>query len=325
MLEKSYQNLPTSPDITNDLAETGGLVTEKFCAPSKQFQLAIAAADGCATDSDQEGGETNFSKLQEALDYCAENYKEPIIYTTTATTGNTTLTVVATLEYSSIYDEYYGTVTSMNAALESENSALRASVSVASAGFSSNVLANSTTLTDSDSAAATATSPSSESANDGENGRSSSTAAIAGSVVGGVLFLVTCFTIIFLIRCRRRRHLQRNNIDGPASDHHEKPQLHSDDIKPEREELTGSLAPNLMLEKQGAYSELPANEEVATSRGLASEMPANESVAGEMETTENEMRTLDRLLAGSTQVSFASDARVETQVSGVSQESRSGE
>lgn len=104
--------------------------------------------------------------------------------------------------------------------------------------------------------------------------------------------------IFLFIRRHRRRQGKAQFHDEP----HEKAQLHSDDIKPDRMELTGSKVPQSMLEKQTVLSELPANEEIMRHNESAEEMPSNETPGHEMETTENEMRALDRL-TGTTQVS----------------------
>lgn len=98
------------------------------------------------------------------------------------------------------------------------------------------------------------------------------TAAIAGGVVGGVGFLGIILGIAFFIRHHRRRH--RTSTSVTPGNPHEKAQLHSDDIKPDRRELAGSKVSQNMLERQTVVSELPANEEVRRKDGLLEEMPS---------------------------------------------------
>jgi hypothetical protein len=126
-----------------------------------------------------------------------------------------------------------------------------------------------------------------------ESHRDSHTAAIAGGVGGGVggLVLLVLFVVAFLVRRRRKRLLAK---ERPPSVH-EKPQLHSDDVKPDRKELEGTRAARDMLERHPEeVAEMPTNEEVP-SHDL-NEMPSNETPGHEMETTENEMAALDRMV-----------------------------
>lgn len=142
------------------------------------------------------------------------------------------------------------------------------------------------------------TDPTSPRADGGQStSRSLNTRAIAGGTVGGVTCIALIVGLFFFIRRHRKRKFQPGNEERT-----EKAQLHSDDIKPDRKELFGSKVPQDMLERKTVLSELPANEEVIRRNGQLEELPSNEPVGQEMETTENEMRELDRL-AGSTQVS----------------------
>lgn len=84
--------------------------------------------------------------------------------------------------------------------------------------------------------------------------------AIAGGVVGGVLgLLLICIGFFFLHRRRKRRRIRT-----ALAARWEKPELHSHDVQPNREELEGSRVPRDMLEgkQQSALAELPANEDV---------------------------------------------------------------
>ncbi|EXJ88602.1 hypothetical protein A1O1_05532 [Capronia coronata CBS 617.96] len=123
----------------------------------------------------------------------------------------------------------------------------------------------------------------------------SHTTEIATGVTGGVLGLVVIVTIALLVRRRRRK--RRAAARGQASmEGHEKPQLHSDDIKPDRKELEGTRVSNTMRERLATeIAELSANEEVVR-RDRLGELPSNEPTGHEMETTENEMAVLDRMV-----------------------------
>lgn len=116
-------------------------------------------------------------------------------------------------------------------------------------------------------------------------------AAIAGGVVGGVIGLALVVVLAWFVwRKRRTRPVQREEQAG-----HEKAQLHSDELKPDRKELSGTAASQSMLEKKPTdISELPANERVVD-KHRSQEMASNEPAAHEMETTENEMAALDRM------------------------------
>jgi hypothetical protein len=136
------------------------------------------------------------------------------------------------------------------------------------------------------------------------NGRASSTpastsdsphhrniGAIVGGVVGGMVGLILLSTLVVLVTKRR----QKQQVPPPSDPTHEKAQLHSDDVKPDRKELKGTDAPRALLQnKPTEISELPANEEVQD-QGKVKEMPSNEIPAHEKETTENEMAALDRM------------------------------
>ena len=123
------------------------------------------------------------------------------------------------------------------------------------------------------------------------------TAAIVGGAVGGVCGMVAVITIIlFILRLRTAWLSARGMIET-----HEKPQLHSDDVQPDRKEQVGTQAPRAMLEKRPTdISEMPWNEEILHN-GLK-EMPSNKIPGNKLETTENEVAVLDRMarLTGST-------------------------
>ena len=90
----------------------------------------------------------------------------------------------------------------------------------------------------------------------------------------------------------RRRSQRKRRAPPPTQDPHEKAQLHADDLKPDRKELEGTKASRALLERKGNLAEMPANEEVE--RKDLPEMNSNQIVGNELETTENEMRVLDR-------------------------------
>jgi hypothetical protein len=109
--------------------------------------------------------------------------------------------------------------------------------------------------------------------------------------VGGTAVIV----IVGWFLLRQRRRSRSPPALGDDQGAHEKAQLHSDDVKPDRKELEGTKASQALLEKRPPdISELPANEEITDKARLA-EMPSNEPTGHEMETTENEMAALDRM------------------------------
>ena len=81
----------------------------------------------------------------------------------------------------------------------------------------------------------------------------SNAGVIAGGVVGGAAGLAFVGLLIFFLRRHRKRNLSGDHI-------RDKPQLHSDDLKPDRKEMEGSKASRDLLEKQGKIAEMPANE-----------------------------------------------------------------
>ncbi|EXJ56595.1 hypothetical protein A1O7_06939 [Cladophialophora yegresii CBS 114405] len=108
----------------------------------------------------------------------------------------------------------------------------------------------------------------------------SNTAAIAGGVVGGVGGAAVVIIVVWFLLRRRRKKPAALQDDQAA---HEKAQLHSDDMKPDRKELEGTPASQALLEKRPtAISELPANGEVADNARLK-EMPSNEPAGHEMD------------------------------------------
>lgn len=71
--------------------------------------------------------------------------------------------------------------------------------------------------------------------------------AIVGGVLGGVAAVVVVVVAILFIR---RRRIRRRRAVLADTDPHEKAQLHFDDIKPGRKELSGGKGPRSMLDQQ---------------------------------------------------------------------------
>ena len=129
-----------------------------------------------------------------------------------------------------------------------------------------------------------------------QQGKKDHAGAIAGGAIGGFSGIALAVVIVMLV-LRRRRNKNRNLNDVAAIDTSEKPELHADDLKPNRKELQGTDGPrDTLAKKPTEVSEMAANEEVIRKAGLR-ELPSNEDVGQEMETTENEMAALDRLAA----------------------------
>jgi hypothetical protein len=95
--------------------------------------------------------------------------------------------------------------------------------------------------------------------------------AAVGASIGGILFVA--LVVGFIIVRRRKGRKPLATTDQPP----EKAQLHSDDYKPPRRELPGTLG-----KKQYDHtimSELPSNEPVEQTK----ELPAKEEVAAELD------------------------------------------
>jgi hypothetical protein len=121
-------------------------------------------------------------------------------------------------------------------------------------------------------------------------------------VVGAVVGLAIVAVLSWLALRRRRRILSARQASGS----HEKSQLHSEDIRPDRKELEGTLGSGDMLERKPTeFAEMPANEEVIQDN--LKEMPSNEPACQEMETTENEMAALDRLARSAQSTTLVGD------------------
>jgi hypothetical protein len=106
--------------------------------------------------------------------------------------------------------------------------------------------------------------------------RKSNTGTIIGAAVGGSLggiLLIVLIVGFIIIRRRKQRKAALAIAEQPP----EKAQLHSDDYKPPREELLGTLGKKQY--DHTVMSELPSNEPVA----LRKEMPANEEVGAELD------------------------------------------
>jgi hypothetical protein len=105
--------------------------------------------------------------------------------------------------------------------------------------------------------------------------------AIAGVAVGCTLAFVVIvgFLIFFFLRRRKQRRqrvieqAEAANVQGA-----EKAQLHSEDLKPNRNELAGDQ--RLVLKRHVPVAEMPANEDPQWAMG---EMPANEIAGSELE------------------------------------------
>jgi hypothetical protein len=76
--------------------------------------------------------------------------------------------------------------------------------------------------------------------------------AIAGGVIGGIAIVVFVILLAILFKKRRLR------AQHPTSRPFEKPELHSDDYHPHREELEGTLGK--FKYNHNELSEMPANE-----------------------------------------------------------------
>jgi hypothetical protein len=105
--------------------------------------------------------------------------------------------------------------------------------------------------------------------------RKSNTGTIIGAAVGGSVggVVLIGFLIGFFIMRRRKQRKATLAANEPT----EKAQLHSDDYKPHREELLGTLGKKQY--DHTALSELPSNEPVEKTK----ELPANEETGAELD------------------------------------------
>jgi uncharacterized surface protein with fasciclin (FAS1) repeats len=119
----------------------------------------------------------------------------------------------------------------------------------------------------------------SETSSDSDSGSGTNIGAIVGGVVGGVGGIALIIILLWFIRRQRQRKSpqiaaqQQEQKDGQF----ERAQLHGDDLKPDRKELSGTAASYQMLEKPGTVSELPANEGVMKRDGGLAEVPSDRS------------------------------------------------
>ena len=119
-----------------------------------------------------------------------------------------------------------------------------------------------------------------------------SAGAIAGVAIActlAVVFIVAL--VIFLCFRRRKRHKQDKIRKAETANKQEieKAQLHSEDLKPIRKELSGDQP--LASKKDVAVAEMPANEDPQWTTG---EMPANEAVGGELQGESSEERNEEK-------------------------------
>jgi hypothetical protein len=161
--------------------------------------------------------------------------QEVFIHSVTGATGYTTET---TLVASTITD--LDVYSSLSAAEAASKGAIRNTATHNSSKLIMNSGTSSSTKQDN---TTTSASPTAGPRPDSDIPRSNA-AAIAGIVIGGIAVIFFILIALFFIR-RHRRRRSKNHIRLEA---YEKPQLHSDDIQPHREELEGSRAPRHMLE-----------------------------------------------------------------------------
>jgi flagellar biosynthesis/type III secretory pathway M-ring protein FliF/YscJ len=107
-----------------------------------------------------------------------------------------------------------------------------------------------------------------------------SAGVIAGSTVGAIAGLVLLVVLVSFLQLHRRRRrklaAEAAAAAAAAAAPNDKPQLHSDDVKPVRTELDAGIKSKPLPPK-----EMAAKEELIRT---VSEMPANEIVGSEMET-----------------------------------------
>jgi beta-lactamase regulating signal transducer with metallopeptidase domain len=119
-----------------------------------------------------------------------------------------------------------------------------------------------------------------------------SAGAIAGVAVACTLAVVFIITLVVFLCFRRRKRRKQDKIRKAESDNRqeeEKAQLHSEDLKPIRKELSGDQP--LASKKDVPIAEMPANEDPQRTAG---EMPANEAVGSELPGESNEEKSEEK-------------------------------
>jgi beta-lactamase regulating signal transducer with metallopeptidase domain len=105
-----------------------------------------------------------------------------------------------------------------------------------------------------------------------------SAGAIAGVGVACTLAVVFIIALIIFLCFRRRKRRKQDKIQkAETANRQEKAQLHSEDLKPIRKELSGDKP--LTSKKEVPIAEMPANEDP---QRTTSEMPANEAIGSEL-------------------------------------------
>jgi hypothetical protein len=114
-----------------------------------------------------------------------------------------------------------------------------------------------------------------------------SAGAIAGVAVACTIAVVLIIALVIFLGFRRRKRHKQDKIRKAetANRQEDKAQLHSEDLKPIRKELSGDQP--LTSRKDVPIAEMPANEDP---RRMAGEMPANEVVGTELQGESNEER-----------------------------------
>jgi hypothetical protein len=114
-----------------------------------------------------------------------------------------------------------------------------------------------------------------------------SAGAIAGVAVACTLAVVLIIALVIFLCFRRHKRHKQDKIRKAeiASRQEDKAQLHSEDLKPIRKELSGDQP--LASKKDVPIAEMPANEDPQRTTG---EMPANEVVGTELQGESNEER-----------------------------------
>jgi len=118
-----------------------------------------------------------------------------------------------------------------------------------------------------------------------------SASAIAGVAVActlAVVFIIALVVFLCFQRCKRHKQDKIQKAET-ANRQEEKAQLHSEDLKPIRKELSGDQP--LVSKKDVPIAEMSANEDPQRTAG---EMPANEAVGSELPGESNEERSEEK-------------------------------
>jgi hypothetical protein len=241
------------------VAENEGKVAA-ICLPDSPFNVAFEDCESCLTayrTSPKTENSTLIASLNDVLSYCNDGSGLASFSSLLSVEAGLSITQASLCSVNDITSDCPTT---------SSGNATVATISSKPAAVSTLVAASS---------AATNHSP------------LNSAGAIAGVAVACTLAVVLIIALVIFLCFRRHKRHKQDKIRKAeiASRQEDKAQLHSEDLKPIRKELSGDQP--LASKKDVPIAEMPANEDPQRTTG---EMPANEVVGTELQGESNEER-----------------------------------